>query len=210
MAARPTPAAVPGARPQWLAALACLCLGVAQAQVVRCTDARTGRVTYTNGSCIAGERGVEVQPAQTAAEIARERAQAEAATARSREQAAYYEAERTKREERERKEFESWQREQARLRASQPAVQPQAPPAADSGLAYYGNQPYYGSRPYHHGAGYPGYNGYGGDIRPQQPPGGEHGSRPPENRNTMSRGKPTANAPARSISSTGRSSSHDR
>lgn len=210
MTAHPAPLTARAARPQWLAALACLCLGTVQAQVVRCTDAHTGRVTYTNGSCIAGERGVEVQPVQTAAEIARERAQAEAATARSREQAAYYEAERAKREERERKEFESWQREQARLRASQPVVQPQAPPVADSGLAYYGNQPYYGSRPYYHGTGYPGYNGHGGNSRPQQPPGGEHGSRPPENHNTMSRGKPAANAPARSFSSTGRSSSHDR
>ena len=37
----------------------------AQAQVQRCTDLKTGRITYTNGSCIAGEAGRQVQQAQT-------------------------------------------------------------------------------------------------------------------------------------------------
>ena len=56
----------------------CLCalaLG-AQAQVVRCTDARTGQVTYTDGSCASGSAGREVAPRKSPQEIAQERAQA--------------------------------------------------------------------------------------------------------------------------------------
>ena len=57
---------------------ACLCalaLG-AQAQVVRCTDARTGQVTYTDGSCASGSAAREVAPRKSREEIAQERAQA--------------------------------------------------------------------------------------------------------------------------------------
>lgn len=48
----------------------------ASAQVVRCTDARTGAVTYTDGDCNPGTRVREVQARQTPEEIAQERAQA--------------------------------------------------------------------------------------------------------------------------------------
>ena len=48
----------------------------ASAQVVRCTDIRTGAVTYTDGECRPGTRAQEVQSRQTPEEIAQERAQA--------------------------------------------------------------------------------------------------------------------------------------
>ncbi|MES2610557.1 MAG: DUF4124 domain-containing protein [Pseudomonadota bacterium] len=48
--------------------LAGLCLG-AQAQVIRCTDARTGKVTYTDGICSSGEAAREVEPRRTPEEI---------------------------------------------------------------------------------------------------------------------------------------------
>lgn len=48
----------------------------APAQIVRCTDARTGAVTYTDGNCATGTRTREVQARQTPEEIAQERAQA--------------------------------------------------------------------------------------------------------------------------------------
>ncbi|CAN7593266.1 DUF4124 domain-containing protein [Acidovorax sp. LjRoot118] len=48
--------------------LAGLCLG-AQAQVTRCTDARTGKVTYTDGACSGGEAAREVEPRRTPEEI---------------------------------------------------------------------------------------------------------------------------------------------
>lgn len=61
-----------------------LCLGTsAHAQVQRCTDLKSGRVTYTNGSCISGEASVQVQQAQTPQQIADERAKALAAVSRS-------------------------------------------------------------------------------------------------------------------------------
>ena len=53
----------------------------ATAQVVRCTDARTGAVTYTDGECAAGTRPREVQARQTPEAIAQERAQAAQALA---------------------------------------------------------------------------------------------------------------------------------
>ena len=52
----------------------------AQAQVQRCTDARTGKVTYTDGSCSADQRSQEVVPALSPQEKAA--AQAAAAAAR--------------------------------------------------------------------------------------------------------------------------------
>lgn len=48
--------------------LAGLCLG-AQAQVTRCTDARTGKVTYTDGACSSGEAAREVEARRTPEEI---------------------------------------------------------------------------------------------------------------------------------------------
>ncbi len=44
-----------------------------QAQVVRCTDARTGQVTYTDGACAGGASAREVQPRQTPEELRLER-----------------------------------------------------------------------------------------------------------------------------------------
>lgn len=65
--------------------LVCLCLawiGVgAQAQVVRCTDAVTGKVTYTDGQCAGGTTAREVEPRKTPQEIQQEREQAAEALA---------------------------------------------------------------------------------------------------------------------------------
>ena len=46
----------------------------AAAQVVRCTDAATGKVTYTDGTCPRGQAAREVQPRQDPHEVERERA----------------------------------------------------------------------------------------------------------------------------------------
>ena len=60
--------------------LAWACLGglalTAQAQVVRCTDARSGKVTYTDGACDSGSAARQVEPRKTPQDIAQERAQA--------------------------------------------------------------------------------------------------------------------------------------
>lgn len=45
----------------------------AHAQVVRCTDARTGQVTYTDGTCAGGSSVREVEPRKTPQEIQLER-----------------------------------------------------------------------------------------------------------------------------------------
>ncbi|MGP1630430.1 MAG: DUF4124 domain-containing protein [Giesbergeria sp.] len=75
-----------------LAALVCTSalLGAlgAQAQVLRCTDAHTGKVTYTDSACDSGTRGLEVQPRQSPEELALERAQGEEAAQRMRERLA--------------------------------------------------------------------------------------------------------------------------
>lgn len=47
-----------------------------QAQVVRCTDAATGKVTYTDGSCQGGTVAREVEARKSPEEIRQERAQA--------------------------------------------------------------------------------------------------------------------------------------
>lgn len=65
------------------AALACL---TAQAQVLRCTDARTGEVTYTDGACQGGASVREVEPRKTPQEIQRERQQAAEALERKQQQ----------------------------------------------------------------------------------------------------------------------------
>lgn len=55
------------------AILCCLCLAAlgsaAQAQVTRCTDAHTGKVSYTDGACSSGEAAREVEPRRTPEEI---------------------------------------------------------------------------------------------------------------------------------------------
>ena len=177
----------------------------AQAQVVRCTDAKTGRVTYTNGACISGERSVEVQPPQTPTEIANDRAQAAAATARNREQMAFYQAERDRREDRERREAEAWQREQARIRASQPVVVAPNPSAQGVDYGYYGTAPYYyGTRPHY------------GNLRPGAGfavpvPSNQAQPAPPARQSTMVRGQSSASAPAnRSMGSSAAQGSRDR
>lgn len=48
----------------------------AQAQVVRCTDARTGKVTYTDGACTGGSSAQEIVPRKTPEELQQERDQA--------------------------------------------------------------------------------------------------------------------------------------
>ena len=58
-----------------LCTAAALCLP-AQAQVVRCTDARTGAVVYTDGGCASGTAAREVEPRKTEEEIRQERIQA--------------------------------------------------------------------------------------------------------------------------------------
>ncbi|MFY3382922.1 DUF4124 domain-containing protein [Paracidovorax sp. MALMAid1276] len=45
----------------------------AQAQVVRCTDPRTGQVTYTDGTCAGGASVREVEPRKTPQELQQER-----------------------------------------------------------------------------------------------------------------------------------------
>lgn len=47
--------------------------GFVQAQVLRCTDARTGKVTYTDGNCASGATTQEVEARKTPEEIQRER-----------------------------------------------------------------------------------------------------------------------------------------
>ncbi|CAB5704837.1 Uncharacterised protein [Delftia tsuruhatensis] len=94
------------------ALMATLAAGTASAQVIRCTDAKTGRVTYTNSSCKDGERSVQVQAAPTAEELERDREQAAAAIERKNQQLAREESERRarlqqqEREERSRRERE--------------------------------------------------------------------------------------------------------
>ena len=48
----------------------------AHGQVVRCTDARTGAISYTDGACSTGSKAREVQARQTPEELAQERTQA--------------------------------------------------------------------------------------------------------------------------------------
>ena len=62
-------------RPIVFSACTLLC-AFAQAQVVRCTNAQTGQVTYTDGSCSGGTTAREVEARKTDEEIRRERTQA--------------------------------------------------------------------------------------------------------------------------------------
>jgi len=65
-------------------ALAALCAfaAPAQGQVLRCTDARTGAVSYTDGSCDTGRTARQVLPARSAEALALEREEAALAIAR--------------------------------------------------------------------------------------------------------------------------------
>lgn len=54
----------------------------AQAQVIRCTDAATGKVTYTDGKCASGATEREVEARKTPQEIQQERDEAAEALAR--------------------------------------------------------------------------------------------------------------------------------
>jgi hypothetical protein len=66
---------------KWSAAVAlCACSALpAFSQVIRCTDAKTGQVTYTDGKCAAGAATHEVEAKRTAEEIEQERRSAEQA-----------------------------------------------------------------------------------------------------------------------------------
>ncbi len=65
-----------------LLALALWCAGTASAQVLRCTNARTGEVTYTDGSCAPGSQTREIEARKTPEELRTEREQAAEALAR--------------------------------------------------------------------------------------------------------------------------------
>ena len=69
-----------------LAACAVLVCFTAQAQVLRCTDARTGQVTYTDGTCPGAASVREVEPRKTPQEIQLEREHASQALARKQQQ----------------------------------------------------------------------------------------------------------------------------
>ena len=84
-----------------------LTAGPASAQVIRCTDAKTGRVTYTNSSCKDGENRVQVQEAPSPEELERERAQSAAAIERKNQQLAREEAERRTRAQQQEREARS-------------------------------------------------------------------------------------------------------
>lgn len=75
-------------RPALLALLGALCLACApaQGQVLRCTDPRTGAVSYTDGACDAGRQAKEVVPARSPEEIARDRERTAEALARKAQQ----------------------------------------------------------------------------------------------------------------------------
>lgn len=59
-----------------------LCAAPAQGQVLRCTDARTGAVTYTDSGCDSGRQAELVLPARSPEALAREREEAAQAIAR--------------------------------------------------------------------------------------------------------------------------------
>ena len=77
--------AMPLLRNCLFAGAALLCIA-AQAQVLRCTDARTGQVTYTDGACAGAATVREVEPRKTAQAIQQEREQAAQALAHKQQQ----------------------------------------------------------------------------------------------------------------------------
>lgn len=54
----------------------------AQSQVIKCTDPRTGRVTFSDSPCEVGQKGVEVLPRRTPEEIEQDRRRADEANER--------------------------------------------------------------------------------------------------------------------------------
>ncbi|MBS0293556.1 MAG: DUF4124 domain-containing protein [Proteobacteria bacterium] len=66
-------------------AVAIFCSVPAAAQVVRCTDPATGKITYTDGDCRRGEAAREVEARKSPQEIAQEREQAAEALQRKQE-----------------------------------------------------------------------------------------------------------------------------
>ena len=54
----------------------------AQSQVIKCTDPRTGRITFSDSPCAIGQNGVEVAPRRTPEEIQADRERADEANAR--------------------------------------------------------------------------------------------------------------------------------
>lgn len=62
--------------------------GAAQAQVVRCTDARTGQVSYTDGACPSGSTARQIEARKSPEELRRERQQAADALERKQQQQA--------------------------------------------------------------------------------------------------------------------------
>lgn len=66
-------------------AIAACCALPAAAQVMRCTDQATGKVTYTDGDCRRGEAVREVEARKSPQEIAQEREQAAEALERKQE-----------------------------------------------------------------------------------------------------------------------------
>lgn len=93
--------------PMFVPLVLALTAGPASAQVIRCTDAKTGRVTYTNSSCKDGENRVQVQEAPSPEELERERAQSAAAIERKNQQLAREEAERRTRAQQQEREARS-------------------------------------------------------------------------------------------------------
>ncbi|MBJ2139191.1 DUF4124 domain-containing protein [Delftia sp. K82] len=93
--------------PMLVTLVVALTAGPASAQVIRCTDAKTGRVTYTNSSCKDGENRVQVQEAPSPEELERERAQSAAAIERKNQQLTREEAERRARAQQQEREARS-------------------------------------------------------------------------------------------------------
>lgn len=127
----------------------------AQAQVLRCTDAATGKVTYTDGKCAPGTSVKEVERRKTDEELAEERARTDLALRRRAEQRAQ-------------------DLEQQRLDAQQQALQAEARRRATPTIIYPPAEPQAQRDPasmvaidgYGYGYGY----GYRPHIRPPHPP----------------------------------------
>ncbi|WP_034388317.1 DUF4124 domain-containing protein [Comamonas composti] len=98
------------------------CTTQASSQVLRCTNPKTGTVTYTNGSCAATDSGLQIQAAPSPEEVERERAQAKEALERLDQQLARDEAARRARIQQEQREKRERERAQAQNgNASSPA-----------------------------------------------------------------------------------------
>lgn len=99
------------------------------AQVIRCTDARSGKVTYTDGTCDAGQRSAQVQARKTEQELALERAQAsEALEQKHKRQEAQADAEQRQLE----REALQAQRARSMERPAAPADYAQSPACGDA------------------------------------------------------------------------------